>query len=93
MSVSLESNIQRKTVVVHSNLDSASVLLNPISDGYFGLNGVGSRIWELIGENTSVSQVVQQLAAEYDVEAETCQSDVIAFVNEIAAGELIEINE
>lgn len=52
---------------------------------FVGLSDVGLRVWELIQRPRSVGQIVDALAAEYDVERARCLRDVL----ELAA-DLIE---
>lgn len=50
---------------------------------YVGLNPVGTRIWELIETPRKISELCSILMQEYDVPADTCETDVQAFLNDM----------
>jgi hypothetical protein len=76
---------------VSSDLAGETVLLSMQSAMYYGLDAVGSRIWELVREPIRVSDIRDAITAEYDVEPERCEVDVLGFLRELAAKELIEV--
>jgi hypothetical protein len=76
---------------VSSDLRDEKVILHLEDGTYYGLNAVGARIWDLIQEPTTVREVREQLVHEYDVEAETCQRDLMAVLRDLADHHLIEI--
>jgi hypothetical protein len=45
-----------------------TVLLDLESGVYFGLDGVGKRIWESIGEGLSLGETAAVIVSEYEVE-------------------------
>ena len=60
-----------------------SVLLDLESGMYFGLDGVGQRVWELIGEDLALREIVAVIVSEYEIEHSEAQADVIAFVHDL----------
>jgi hypothetical protein len=77
--------------LVASDLDEKKVMMNIESGKYFGLDNVGSRIWELIEKPHPVHELILELLKEYDVEENTCRQDVLAFLNKLYDQELIDI--
>jgi hypothetical protein len=51
----------------------------------YGLNAVGTRIWALIAEPRSVSDLCAQLRQEFDVEEQECRRDVVDLLEELRA--------
>lgn len=49
----------------------------------YTLNGVGSRIWELLDGGTTVEDIVSVLIQEYDVEVPQAEADVIEFLDQM----------
>jgi hypothetical protein len=47
---------------------------------YFSLNGVASRIWELLEEPVEPEAIAARLTAEYDVPAATCAAQLENFL-------------
>ena len=66
--------------VVFRDLAGEVVLLNLATGAYFGLDLVGTRVWQLIGEHGATETVLEALLAEYEVEEETLRSDVDALI-------------
>lgn len=74
-----------------SNLGGEVVILN-IADGvYYGLGPVGARIWELIQEPIAVAEIRDRLLAEYDVDPDRCEREVLGLLRELASRSLLVI--
>ena len=58
-------------------------------DAIYTLNEVASTIWEAIDGPTAVSQIVVTLGREYDVTPDEAQTDVLEFLDTLAAKGLI----
>jgi PqqD family protein of HPr-rel-A system len=72
-----------------SQLDDELVLLDEKTGKYFGLNPVGSRIFQLLKESGDEAQVVAALSAEYDAPKGQLTADVAAFISTLAERGLI----
>jgi hypothetical protein len=57
----------------------------------YGLNGVGTRIWELLAKPRSIDSLCQQLAGEYDVGPDQCLREVLELVEELRAEGLVNL--
>jgi hypothetical protein len=75
--------------VVCRELEGEAVLLHLGTGVYFGLNAVGTRIWQLIGEGHPPAAIVDALALEYDAGRGTIAADVDALIAALAAKQLI----
>lgn len=75
--------------VVFRDLDGEAVILDLESGTYFGLNEVGTRVWQLVGEGRGQPEIVAVLAAEYDADRATIERDVIRLVEELRDRRLI----
>jgi hypothetical protein len=69
--------------VVMRELDGEAVLLNLASGMYFGLDSVGTRIWQLIDQHHSLSAVVKAMCEEFDAPPDTIERDVLRLVTEL----------
>jgi len=78
---------------VSSDLGGETVLLSMQSAMYYGLDEVGTRIWELLGQPIRVSDICDAIEREYDVERERCEADVLALLRDLAAKGLIEVTD
>ena len=67
------------------------VMLHLESGRYFGLDGVGARVWSLIQRPRRVSDILKVLLEEYEVERERCMRDLLALLRELAEKGLIQV--
>ncbi|PSB02272.1 lasso peptide biosynthesis PqqD family chaperone [Merismopedia glauca] len=77
--------------LVSSDLAGEQVILDLSSGMYYGLNPVGTRIWQLIQEPKTVKEVEETLLSEYEVEAEQCQKDLMTILEQLDEQGLIEV--
>ena len=69
--------IARSEGVLSRVLDGEAVLLDTDGGAYFGLNAVGTRVWELIGAaGTTEADLLTALLAEFDVSREVLTKDL-----------------
>jgi hypothetical protein len=78
---------------VSSDLAGEIVVLSMQSAMYYGMDQVGSRIWELVREPIRVSDLRDAITREYDVEPEHCEADVLGFLRQLALKGLIEVRD
>ena len=76
---------------VSSNLGEESVILDPSSGSYYGLNDVGSLIWTLIQEPKKVSEIREAILNEYEVTPEECDRDLVELLEDLQSSGLIEV--
>ena len=69
-----------------------TVLLNLQDEQYYGLDGVGTRFWELAEAGTTFGDAVRILLAEYDVERDALVADLEALVAELHENGLVAID-
>ena len=85
-----DSSLRRCKDVVFSRVEDESVLLSFAKERYYGLNEVGTRAWELLGEHGRLSDVAQHVAREFEVSPETAETDVLQLAAELLAAGLVE---
>ena len=85
--------IQVSGDVVTRNLAGEAVLLDLASGTYFGLDEVGTRIWQLLGEHGSAEPVVAALLDEYDVDEARIRADLDRLIGELHGKGLVRIDE
>lgn len=79
--------------VLHQEMGGETVLLNLANEKYFGLDLVGTRVWQLLNETQSANDVVTRLTEEYDVPTEQLRADVERLITELVAAGLVSIGE
>jgi hypothetical protein len=58
----------------------------------YGLNGVATRIWELLAEPRSLDSLCAELTNEYEVDAGQCRREVLNLVRELQAEGLVSVS-
>ena len=78
--------------MVSGNMDGEIVMLSLQRGEYFGLDKVGSRIWELIEQSIVVDNIKKVLLDEYEVDVLTCEKDLLEFLEDLESKGLIIVN-
>jgi hypothetical protein len=77
--------------VLHTRLETESVLLHLDSGLYFSLNSVGSRIWDRLAEGPrTIDDLLSQITKEYEVSPEQAEPDLLALLQELVRHKLLE---
>jgi hypothetical protein len=74
-------------------LGDTIVLLDARAGLYFSLDNVGASIWKLLQQPRTVKEIRQSILDEFEVDPETCQRDLLAFLQDLAVRNLIEIRD
>ncbi|TVR58245.1 MAG: lasso peptide biosynthesis PqqD family chaperone [Spirochaetaceae bacterium] len=74
--VTLETKVKASPDVISTQLDGETVLMHVSNGMYFGLNAVGSVIWETMKEPVTVDRLCDAVADEFEVERDVCENDV-----------------
>jgi len=76
---------------VSCSLGDEAAILNLNNTVYYGLNPVGTRVWDLVQQARSVREIRDALLDEYDVEAEQCERDLLDLLQKMREQGLIEV--
>jgi coenzyme PQQ synthesis protein D (PqqD) len=75
--------------VVFAELDDEAVLLNIETGVYFGLDEVGTEIWNLLTTGAAKAAIVEALLAKYEVDAGELAADVSDFIATLETNGLV----
>jgi len=87
--LSMTSTIVRDAGVVEAEIDNEVVAINIETGNCYGLNPVGSRIWNLIAAPVRIGDVCAALISEYQVQPGTCEQQVLSLLEELRAEGLV----
>jgi hypothetical protein len=79
--------------VLFRELAGEAVLLSLGSETYFGLDEVGTRMWNVLNASPSIQAAFDLLLEEYDVDEPQLRHDLEAFLAELLERKLVEICE
>lgn len=77
--------------VLVQELDGESVLLNLESERYFGLDDVGTRVWQHMVVHRRLERVCEEMHKEYDVDEATLQADVLRLAEELVEAGIVTV--
>ena len=60
-----------------------TVILDLSSGMYFGLDGVGKRIWESVADGNTVGEIAAVIVTEFEVDEDQARADVIEFASDL----------
>jgi hypothetical protein len=73
------------------DLDGEAVILSLKTGKYHGLDEVGARIWALIQQPRTISDLLNLLSSEFDVEPGRCEQDLRLLLTSLREAGLVEI--
>lgn len=91
--IDLNCKVSAVSNVLAQDLAGESVLLNLQTEQYFGLDDVGTRMWQVLIDQASIQSAIEILLNEYEVEPEQLEQDVKALVASLLEDNLIEISD
>jgi coenzyme PQQ synthesis protein D (PqqD) len=86
--------MSRLTIPEHvmvRRLGDECVILDMANGTYFGLDAIGSRIWQLLSETGSSVEIGEQLAREYEISPQQAAVDLARLIEELAANGLVTV--
>ncbi|NBY24272.1 MAG: PqqD family protein [Chitinophagaceae bacterium] len=65
--------------------------MNTVTGDYFGINAVGTKIWNLLTTPATITSLVESLVASYDISSEQCENEVNVFLKNLESRKLVVI--
>jgi hypothetical protein len=90
------SQFSRDSVVVardgniSCDLAGEAAIVDFKSGLYYGLDEVAASVWKLIAAPRTINEICAALVAEYEVEPDICERDVVALLNALSDRGLVE---
>ena len=75
----------RNTGLLEADVDGEVVALNVDTGNCYGLNRVGSRVWQLLAAPVAIDDICAKLLTEYAVDHGTCERQVLELLEELRA--------
>jgi hypothetical protein len=90
--ISASAMLVRNEEPVSVEVESTVVMMSLDLGKYFGLNEVGSRIWELLEQRRSMADLCASLQQDFDVDPDACHEEVSEFLVALAKEGLIQVD-
>jgi coenzyme PQQ synthesis protein D (PqqD) len=78
---------------IPATVDEEVVVLSLRAGAYFGFGRIGSEIWAMLAKPRRVGAICDELAQQYDVDADTLTRDVTNFLQMLIERRLLRIVE
>lgn len=88
---SFDQKVAISEQAMSQEVNGETVILDLNGESYFGLDNVGTRIWQLLHEDGDLKVVFDILQKEFDVDANTLSEDMKNFIDDLIARELVKI--
>jgi hypothetical protein len=82
----------RRADLLETTLDNEVVLMSIERGSYFGLEGTARRIWQLLAQPMTKSQLVQALCLEYAAEPEVIARDLEPFLQKMIDNAVVVVS-
>jgi hypothetical protein len=83
--------LQRKLNTLYSEIDGEIVILSKENSEYYGINKVGTRIWNLLDSPLTFKALISRLLDEYNVSEEKCIDNTLHYLEMLKEKQLIII--
>ena len=90
MSIEPDATFRMPGHVIMREIAGEAVLLDLEKGMYYGLNEVGVEIWKLVEEGRTPAETVDALTGEFEVDAETLMSDLVALLSDLVEAGLVQ---
>jgi len=91
MSLGVDNLVVQNNEPIASRVGDEVVLMSMRAGALFELGTVGSEIWSMIQTPCRVRDICSALMRDFDVDAATCEREVLDFLESLLARELVRI--
>ena len=91
--MNLNQSITLSPKVISQEVSGETVILDLESECFFGLDAVGTRIWDLIRDDVDLLSIYNTLLDEYEVEEAQLQADLEALLADACERGLLSLQE
>ena len=91
--MNLNQKVTFADTVFAQEVDGEMVLLDMESENYFGLDEVGTSIWQAMQEKETLKEVLEVLLEEYEVVSDVLEEDLSTFVDKLVESGLVKVEE
>jgi hypothetical protein len=90
--ISLESIVGQVGGNIVSDMGGEKVMLSISNGKYYNLGEIGGVIWEAIEQPLSFGELIDNLLNEYQVDRETCEQQVLTFLEMLLKEDIVMIH-
>ncbi len=87
--MNLSDKVTIHTQILARTVGDETVILDLATGTYFGLDPVGARMWQLMGEGKTLAAICDILLDEYEVTSAALAGDILRLAEELRAKGLV----
>ena len=87
----LSHRVHTSPDALFQEIGGEGVILDLASSTYFGLDGVGVRLWQLLQENSDLQTACDALLSEFAVEADQLHHDIDRLITQLVDAGLASV--
>ncbi len=91
MEVSFNTKVKVPENILIREIRGESVLLNLNNKYYFGLDKVGTRMWNVLAKADTIQGAYEALLGKYEVDGDALKKDLQSLVGKLVANGLLEV--
>ena len=85
--------LARADGLLESEIDGEAVMMSIDKGEYYGLDAVGTEIWQLLERPRSFGEICEVLLERFEVDPETCRADVGSFLTGMLGDGMLRLVE
>lgn len=89
--ITIETVVASGSSLVSADVGDELVLLHVEKNAYYDTDAIGADIWHQLEQPVRVCDLCDRLVDKYEVDRETCQKDVLAFLNEALREDVLRV--
>ena len=89
--LNLDSTVVHHPGIVAADMDGETVMMSIEAGEYFGLNDVGTFLWEFMAEPVAIKNLCQRVLDSYEVDEAACQTGVLNYVSKLLDRDVIKL--
>ena len=91
--MTLDSKYTIPSTVMLQLVDDETLLFDSATELFFTLNDIGSLMWEIMSESSTLRAVYDELKVAYDVPADQLETDIITFATALSEQGLLVVGK
>lgn len=93
MKIQLSNIVSQGKQQVSTEVDGETVMMSVEKGMYYGLDAIGTRIWQLLEKPITVSEMLEKLLYEFEDKENACEKDLLVLLDNLYKQELIHVHD
>ena len=91
--LTLNSIVQRDPEIIAAEADQDLVMVSVATGYYYGLSDVAREIWDAIERPKKISDLVDDLIANYQIDSISCKEQTLSFLEALLDEGLLQVKD